>query len=112
MQKTDWGYSKQEYKFQRKHEEQENEPWLFWKVTKGSVTLVYPCAYQVRCNRVKKVLLRIIHYNQSGFIKGRFIGKATRPSWDITDYTESFKLPDVLLFEKKVNEWEWMGFSL
>ena len=67
-------------------------------------------ASKVIASRVKKVLPRIIHHNQEGFIKGRFIGEATRSSLDIIDYTESFKLPGVLLFidfEKAVDSKEW-----
>ena len=70
-------------------------------------------ASKVIADRVKKVLPRIIHHNQSGFIKGRFIGEATRSILDVTDYTESFKLPGVLLFrdsEKAFDSIEWVFF--
>ena len=33
--------------------------------------------------RVKKVLPRIIHYNQTGYVKDRFIGEAIRSVFDL-----------------------------
>ena len=47
---------------------------------------------------MKKVIPGIIHHNQCGFIKGRFIGEAARSILDIIDHTESLNLPGVLLF--------------
>ena len=40
----------------------------------------------------------MIHHNQPGFIKVRFIGEVARSILEIIDYTESLKLPDILLF--------------
>ena len=45
-------------------------------------------ASKVISNRIKKVLPRIIHYNQSGFIKVRLIGEVARSILDIIDHTE------------------------
>ena len=67
-------------------------------------------ASKVISNRVKKVLPRIIHYNQFGFIKGRFIGEVARSIFDIIDHTESLKLSGILLFidfEKAFDSIEW-----
>ena len=67
-------------------------------------------ASKVISNRIKKVLPRIIHYNQSGFIKGRFIGEVARSILDIIDHTESLKLSGILLFidfEKAFDSIEW-----
>ena len=55
-------------------------------------------ASKVISNRIKKVLSRIIHYNQSGFIEGRFIGEVACSILDIIDHTESLKLSGILLF--------------
>ena len=55
-------------------------------------------ASKVISNRIKKVLPRIIRYDQSGFIKGRFIGEVARSILDIIDHTESLKLSGILLF--------------
>ena len=67
-------------------------------------------ASKVISNRIKKVLPRIIHYNQSGFIKGRFIGEVARSILDIIDHTDSLKLSGILLFidfEKAFDSIEW-----
>lgn len=69
-------------------------------------------ASKVIANRIKTVLPQIIHHNQSGFIEGRFIGEVARSILDIIDYTESFKLPGILLFidfKKAFDSIEW-GF--
>ena len=55
-------------------------------------------ATKVIANRIKNVLPGIIHSNQSGFMKGRFIGETARSILDIIAHTESSKLPGVLLF--------------
>ena len=55
-------------------------------------------ATKVITNRIKNVLPGIIHSNQSGFMKGRFIGETARSILDIIAHTDSSKLPGVLLF--------------
>ena len=67
-------------------------------------------ASKVISYRIKKVLPRIIHYNQPGFINGRFIGEVARSILDIVDHTESLKLSGILLFidfEKAFDSIEW-----
>lgn len=51
----------------------------------------------VIANRIN-VLPGIIHSNQSGFMKGRFIGETARSLLNIIVHTEALKLPGVLLF--------------
>ena len=48
---------------------------------------------------VKKVLPRTIHYNQTGYVKDRFIGEAIRSVFDIMDFTAKENVPGLLLFK-------------
>ena len=60
--------------------------------------------------RGEKVLSLLIHSNQTGFMKGRFIGQNVRLFNDIMEYTESKKLPAILLFtdfRKAFDAIEW-----
>ena len=46
-------------------------------------------ASKVIATRVIKVLQEIIHCNQTGYVKGRFIGEAARSIMDVMDYTKN-----------------------
>ena len=46
-------------------------------------------ASKVIATRVIKVLPEIIHCNQTGYVKGRFIGEAARSIMDVMDYTKN-----------------------
>ena len=48
--------------------------------------------------RIEPVLPNIIHSDQSGFIKGRYIGQNVRLLCDIMEYPDTNKLPGILLF--------------
>ncbi|KAL9961456.1 hypothetical protein ACROYT_G030398 [Oculina patagonica] len=50
-------------------------------------------ASKVIAARVIKVLPEIIHCNQTGYVKGRFIGEAARSIIDIMDYTKKQNIP-------------------
>ena len=59
---------------------------------------------------LKKVLPIIIHYNQTGYVKGRFIGEAIRSIFDIIDFTAKENIPGLLLFidfQKTFDSVEW-----
>ena len=59
---------------------------------------------------IKCCLPDIIHHNQSGFIKDRFIGETAHSILGIIDYTERSKLPGILIFidfEKAFDSIEW-----
>ena len=49
-------------------------------------------------NRIKKVLPNIVHHNQSGYMKDRFIGETARSSLDVMDFTKRENLPGLLIF--------------
>ena len=60
--------------------------------------------------RVQKYLPGLIHPNQAGFVKGRFIGDAIRIIQDLIEYTDKKNLPGILLFidfEKAFDTIEW-----
>ena len=44
-------------------------------------------------NRLKVMLPKIIHEDQEGFMKGRYIGKNIRLLYDVLQYAETNKLP-------------------
>ena len=61
-------------------------------------------------NRVKKFLPRMLNSDQTGFMKGRFIGDNIRLIDEIIDYTAEENLPGLLLFldfEKALDTVEW-----
>ena len=48
--------------------------------------------------RIKNVLPNIIHHNQTGFIKYRYIGETVRSIFDIMDFTAEENIPGPLIF--------------
>jgi len=48
--------------------------------------------------RIKNVLPNIIHHNQTGFIKDRYIGETVRSIFDIMDSTAEENIPGLLIF--------------
>ena len=60
--------------------------------------------------RIKKYLPQLIHPNQVGFVKGRYIGDAIRIVQDLIEYTDKKNIPGLLLFidfEKAFDTVEW-----
>ena len=60
--------------------------------------------------RLQKVVGKLIHTDQSGYIKGRFIGQNARFIHDIYEFCEGKDLPGVILnldFEKAYDRLEW-----
>ena len=67
------------------------------------LNVIYKLASGCIANRLKKVLPHLIHENQKGFLKDRFIGENIRLLYDILLYTEINNVPGMLLiidFEK------------
>ena len=46
---------------------------------------------------MKKVLSYLIHENQKGFLKGRYIGENTRLIYDVLHITKDKNIPGILL---------------
>ena len=59
--------------------------------------MLYKIASAAIANRLKKVLDKIVHKDQNGFIAGRFIGENIRTIFDILFETESQNIPGLLL---------------
>ena len=60
--------------------------------------------------RIKNVLPSIIHHNQTGFIKDRYIGETVRSIFDITDFTVEENIPGLMIFidfQKAFDSLEW-----
>ena len=67
-------------------------------------------ASKIIATRIVKVLPEIIHTNQLGYVKGRFIGEAARSTLDVMDYTKKENIPGILLFidfEKTFDSLNW-----
>ena len=70
----------------------------------------YKIAAKVIANRIKPVLPSVISEDQTGFLKGRFIGENIRLIDSIISYCEKKNIPGLLLFvdfEKAFDTLEW-----
>jgi hypothetical protein len=70
----------------------------------------YKIIGKILATRLQQVLPTIIHDDQSGYLKGRFIGQNIRILEDITFFTKQKQLPGVLLsidFEKAFDSLNW-----
>ncbi len=74
--------------------------------------------YKIICfvlaNRLQKVLKSIIHEDQTGYLKNRYIGTNAMLIEDYFDHCEIFNIPGILLFldfEKAFDSLEW-GFMV
>lgn len=65
---------------------------------------------RVIAKRIEPKLSKLIHSDQTGFVKGRYIGQNVRLLNDLMEYTELKKVPGILLFvdfEKAFDTLEW-----
>jgi len=65
---------------------------------------------KVIASRIKNVLSHIIHHNQTGHIKDRFIGETIRSIYDIMDWTVKENIPGLMIFidfQKAFDSIEW-----
>ena len=70
----------------------------------------YKIATKSLASRMRKVLPRIIDYDQTSFLKNRFIGENIRLLDSIINYTNTEQIPGLLLFvdfEKAFDSVEW-----
>ena len=70
----------------------------------------YKIAAKSIANRLKSVLNKIISPNQTGFLKGKFIGENIRFVLDLIEYSKVNKIPGFLFlldFEKAFDTVEW-----
>ena len=70
----------------------------------------YKILAKVIAKRIEPVLPKLINPDQTGFIKGRFIGQNVRLLNDLLEYTDIKKIPGILLFidfEKAFDTIEW-----
>ena len=61
--------------------------------------------------RIVKVLPEIIHANQLGYMKGRFIGEAARSILDVMDDTKKENIPGILLFINFEKAFDYMNWN-
>ena len=69
---------------------------------------------KVIATRLKNVLPYIIHHNQTGYLKERYIGETIRSIYDIMSYTDKGHIPGLLIFidfEKAFDSVEWKFLS-
>ena len=70
----------------------------------------YKIITKALANRMKKVLVNIIHHDQTGFLKGRYIGENVRLLLDIINYTDIQNIPGFAFaidFEKAFDKIKW-----
>ena len=63
---------------------------------------------------MEKVLPKLVHSDQTGFVNGRYIGQNIRLLKDIMEYTDIEKLPGIFPFvdfEKAFDTIEWSFIS-
>lgn len=64
----------------------------------------------VLAKRIQNVISKLIHKDQTGYIKGRFIGQNSRLINDIFEYCEEYCVPGAIIcidFEKAFDTLEW-----
>ena len=69
-----------------------------------------PKLSKVIAARIKNVLPYIIHHNQTGFIKDRYIGETVRSIFDIMELTVEENIPGLMIFidfQKAFDSLEW-----
>lgn len=74
------------------------------------LNVIYKIASGCIAERIKKFLDKLISKDQTGFIKGRFIGENIRIIYDVMNYTERNSIPGLLMlidFGKAFDSISW-----
>ena len=91
-----------------KSEENLNEITCWRPITLLNVD--YKILARIIATRIEPSLPSLIHSDQTGFIKGRYIGQNIRLLDDLMNFTDANKIPGILLFidfEKAFDTLEW-----
>ena len=78
------------------------------------LNVIYKLASGSIAERMKTVLDKLINKDQTGFIKGRFIGENIRLVYDIMHFTEQNNIPGLIMlkdFEKAFYTISWLFIS-
>ena len=70
----------------------------------------YKILTKLLASRLQKVIGKLISYDQSGYIKGRFIGENIRTIYDIIDYARNHMIPGMVVaidFQKAFDSVSW-----
>ncbi len=70
----------------------------------------YKVLTKLLARRLQKVISKLVSYDQSGYIKGWFIGENIRNIFDIIDYTKIYNKPGMIVtidFEKAFDSIAW-----
>ena len=65
---------------------------------------------KVIASRIKNVLPSIIHHNQTGYVKDRYIGETIRSIFDTMKFTDTKNVPGLMIFidfQKAFDSVEW-----
>ena len=54
--------------------------------------------FKVLATRIKNALPDIIHHNQSGFVKDRYMGETVKSIFDLMDFTQKENIPGLMIF--------------
>ena len=74
------------------------------------LNVYYKIASKAIARRIEPILSKLVHPDQTGFIKGRYIGENVRLISDIMEHTQVNSTPGILIsvdFKKSFNFLEW-----
>ena len=97
------------YQMEKWEIESISTPLLLWR----PITLLnvdYKIASKAIAKRIEHMLPSLIHPDQTGFVKGRYIGENIRLISDIMEQTKKLNCPGILLsldFQKAFDTLEW-----